>query len=85
LKDGAESIGGGVTIDDKGFLEVWLSENRGGAYHINKSIKCSFMFIIPVESAALGAVGNERVEWGGEHTEVLNVHAVEVEKAEKGA
>jgi hypothetical protein len=30
-------------------------------------------------------VGNKCVKRGGEHTEVANVHSVEIEKAEKGA
>ena len=84
LKNGAESVGGGVTIKNEGFLEAWLSENRGGAYCIDEGVKRGFMFIVPVELAAFSAVGNKRVKRCGKHAEVTNVHSVEVEKAEKG-
>ena len=84
LKNGAESIGRGVAINDKGFLKAWLSEDGGGANRIDEGVERGFMFIVPVELATLGAVGNERVKRGGEHAEITNVHLVEVEKAEEG-
>ena len=85
LKNGAESIGGGVAINNKGFLEAWLSENGSSANGVDESIKCSFVFIIPVESAAFSTVSDERVEQGSEHAEVANIHSVKVEKAKKSA
>ena len=84
LKNGAESISGGVTIDDKRFLKAWLSEDGGGADCVNKSVERGFVLIIPVKSAAFCAVGHKHVEQGGEHAEVADVHSVEIEKAEEG-
>ena len=63
---------------------MWLLEDRGSTHHINKSVKRGLVFIIPVKFAAFRSVGNKCIKWGGEHTEVANVHSVEVEKAEKG-
>jgi hypothetical protein len=85
LKDGAESVSGGVAINNEGLLETGLSENGSGANGIDKSVKCSFVFVIPMKSATFGTMGDEGVEWGGEHTKVANVHAVKVEETEKGA
>ena len=85
LKNGAKSIGRGVAINNKGFLEAWLSEDGGGAYRIDEGIKHSFVFIVPVKLATLSAVGDKHIKRDGEHTEVVNVHSVEVEKAKEGA
>ena len=84
LKNGTKSVGGGIAIDNKGFFEAWLSEDRSGAHHIDECVKCGFVFVVPVKLATFSAVGNKCVKRGGEHTEVANVHAVEVEEAEKG-
>jgi hypothetical protein len=84
LKNSAESVGRGVAIDDKGFLKTWLLEDGGGAYRVNEGVKRGFVFILPVKSASFGAVGNECIKWGGEHAEIANIHAIEVEKSEKG-
>ena len=84
LKNGAESISGGVTIKDKGFLKTWLSKNGGGAYGVNEGVKHGFVFIVPVKLATFSAVGDKRIKRGGEHAEVTNVHSVEVEETEKG-
>ena len=85
LKNSAESISGGVAINNERFFEAWLLENRRGANSVDKSVKRGFVFIVPVKSAAFSAVGDKRVEWGGEHAEVVNIHLVEVEKTEKHA
>ena len=84
LKDGTKSVGRGIAINSEGFLEVWLSEDGGGANSVDKGIKCGVVFIVPVESAAFSTVGDKRVEQGGKHAEVANIHAVKVEKAKKG-
>ena len=83
LKDGAKSVSRGVAINNEGFLEAWLSENRSGANGVNESIKRGFMFVVPVESAAFSTMGDQRIERGGKHAKVANIHAVEVEKTEK--
>ena len=84
LKDGAQSVSGGVAINNEGFIETGLSKNRGGANGVDKSVKRSFVLVIPVVSATFGAVGDECIKWDGEHTKIANVHAVEIEKTEKG-
>ena len=84
LKDGAKSVGGGIAINDKGVLETGLSEDWGSANCVDESIECGFMFIFPVEFAAFSAVSDERIEWGGKHAEISNVHAIKVEEAKKG-
>ena len=85
LKDGAKSVSGGVAINNEGFLEAWLLENGSGANGVNESVKRGFMFVVPVESAAFSAMGNECVEWGRKHAEVANIHVVKVEKTKKSA
>ena len=84
LKNSAESVGGGVAIDDKRFIKLWLSKDRGGANSVDKSVKGRFVFVIPMEFTPLHAVGNKGVKWGGEHTEMMDVHVVKVEKSQKG-
>jgi hypothetical protein len=83
LKDGAQSISGGVAIDNEGFLKTGLPENWGGTNGVNKSVKRGFVFVVPMESAAFSAVGDECIKWGGEHAEIADIHAVEVEETEK--
>ena len=83
LKNGAKSISRGVAINNEGFLEAWLSENGSSANDVDKRVECGFMFVVPVESAAFSTMGNQRIERGGEHAKVANIHAVEVEKTEK--
>ena len=85
LKDGTKSVSGGVAINNEGFLEAWLSENWSGANSVNESIKRGFMFVVPVESATFSTMGDEHIEWGREHTEVMDIHAVKVEKTEESA
>ena len=85
LKNGTKSVSGGVAINNEGFLEAWLSENGSGANSVDERVERGFVFIIPVESATFSAVGDERIERGGEHAEIANIHSVEVEKTKKGA
>ena len=84
LKDGAKSVSGGVAIDKEGLFETGLSEDGGSANGVDESVKRSFVFIIPMEPAAFGTMGNECVEWGGEHTKVAYIHAIKVEETEEG-
>ena len=80
LKDGAKSVSGGITIDDEGFIKTWLTKDGGGADGVDEGIKGGFVFVFPMELAPFCTMGNEHIEWGGEHTEIANIHAVEVEK-----
>ena len=84
LKDGANSVGGGIAINYKGFVEAGLSKDGSSADSVDEGVERGFMFIIPMESASLHAMGDEGVKWGSKHTEIANVHAIKVEEAEKG-
>ena len=83
LKNGAKSISGGVAINNEGFLKSWLSEDGSGTDGVDEGVKRGFVFIVSVESAAFSAVGDKRIERGGKHAEVTNIHSIEVEKTEK--
>jgi hypothetical protein len=85
LKNGAESVSGGIAINDKGFLKAWLAKDGGGANRIDEGVKHGSMFIVPVELATLSAMGHERVKRGGEHAKTVDIHSVEIEKAKKSA
>ena len=81
LKDGAESISGGI----EQVIETWLTKDGGGANGIDKGIKCGFVFICPMEFAPLCAMGHKCIEWGSKHAEIVDIHAIEVEKAQERA
>ena len=84
LKDGADSVSGGVAINDKGVLETGLSKDRGGTYGINECLEGRFMFIFPTEFATLGAECDEGIERGGQKTKVPDVHAIKIEETQEG-
>ena len=84
LKDGADSVSGGVAINNERLLEAGLSKNRGGAHSIDKSVKRGLVFIIPMKSAPFSTVGDECVKWGGEHAKVADIHAIKVEETKEG-
>ena len=85
LKDGAKSVSRGVAINDEWFIEMWLAKDRCGANGVNEGIECGFMFIFPMEFASLCTMGDKCVEWGSEHAEIANIHAIKVEKAQECA
>ena len=85
LKDGTQSVSGGIAINNEGFFKMGLSEDGGGANGVNESVKRGFVLVIPMESASLSTMGDKCIEWGGEHTEIADVHAIEVEEPEKRA
>jgi hypothetical protein len=66
-------------------LEARLSKNRGGADSVNQSVKCAFVFIIPIEAAPFSTMSDECVERGGEHAKVVDIHAIKVEETEERA
>ena len=83
LKDGADSVSGGVTIDCEAFFKAGLSKDGGGTNSIHQSVECCLEFVVPIKLPSLGAKGDERVERCGQHAEISNVHAVEIQEAEK--
>ena len=80
LKDSANGISRGVTINNKGVIEMGLAENWGCADSIDQGLKSRFVFIIPVKMTTFHAVSHKGVEWGSERTEITNIHAVKVEE-----
>jgi hypothetical protein len=83
LKDGADRVGRGVAINNKWVFESGLTKDGSRTYGVHESLKGRLVFVIPVEFAALSAKSHEGVEGCSEHTEVLNVHAIEVEEAKE--
>ena len=65
LKDGADSVSGGVAIDDEGLIETGLTENRSRANGVDEHLEGGLVFTFPVEFAALRAKRNECVKGGG--------------------
>ena len=80
LKDGADSVSGGVAIDNEGIFEAGLAEDRGRTNSINKRLKGRFVFIFPVEFATLSAKRDKCIERGSEGAKIPNVHAIEIEE-----
>ena len=85
LKDGADSIGRGIAIDDKGVFKLWLMKDRGHTNSIDKGLEGGLVLIFPVKATSFCAMGHQSIKWCGKHTEVINVHSVEIEEPEKGA
>ena len=83
LKDGAYSICGGVAVDHEWVFEAWLTKDGGRANGIDKGLKGGFVFVLPVEFTTFGTKCNKRIKRGGEKAEVLNVHAIKVEKTQE--
>ena len=84
LKDGADSICGGVAIDHKWVFKSWLTKDRSCTNGIDKGLKGGFVLVLPMEFAALGAERNECVKGGGKEAEVPDVHAIKVKKTQEG-
>ena len=85
LKDGTDGVSGGATIDNEGVFETGLAKDRGRTNGIDERLKGGLVFIFPMEFATLSAKRDECVEGGGQSAEVLDIHAIKVEKAEEGA
>jgi hypothetical protein len=64
LKDGADSIGGGVAVNYKWIFETWLTEDGSHTNGIDECLKGGFVFIFPMESTALSTKCDERIEGG---------------------
>ena len=80
LKDGADSVCGGVAINDEWVFKMWLTKDRGRANGIDEGLKGGLVFLLPMEFTAFSAICDERVKGSGQETEVSNVHAVKVEE-----
>ena len=65
LKDGADSVSGGVAIDYKRIFEAGLSKDRSGANGVDECLKGRFVFVFPMEFATLGTECDEGIKGGG--------------------
>ena len=83
LKDGADSVSGGVAINNKRIFESGLTKDRGRANSVHKGLKGGFVFVFPMEFATFGAKRDKCIERGGQSAEIPNVHAIEVEETEE--
>ena len=78
LKDGADSIGGGVAIDCELIFESGLLEDGGSADGVHKGVECGLVFVIPIELPSLRTVSDECVERCGQHAKSTDIHAIKV-------
>ena len=85
LKDGADSVCGGVAIDDEWVIKTWLTKDRGHAHCVDEGLKGGLVFLFPMEFTSFSAMCNEHIEGGGQETKVSNVHAIKVEETQKRA
>ena len=83
LKDGADSVGGGVAINRESIFKSGLSQDRGGANRVHQGVERSFEFVVPIKLPSLRAEGDERVERCGQHAKIPNIHAIKVQEAEE--
>ena len=56
LKDGANSVSGGIAIDRELVLEAGLSQDGGHVDGIHKGIECCFMFVVPIKLPSFHAM-----------------------------
>ena len=78
LKDGAESVSGGVTIKDELVLESGLAQNGGSADGVHQGVESCFEFVVPVKLPSFHAVSDECVERCSQHAKSMDVHAIEI-------
>ena len=83
LKDGADSVGRGVTINRKLVFETRLSKDGGRANSIHEGIECCFEFVIPVKLPPFHAVSDERIKRCSQHAKSTDVHAIEIQEAKE--
>ena len=83
LKDGADSVGGGVAINDELVFKPGVSQNGGGANCIHQGVECGFKFVVPVKLPSSRTVSDERVKRCGQHAEITDVHAIEIQEAKE--
>ena len=85
LKDGADRVSRGIAINNKGVFETGLVKDRGGAHGVDEGLEGRFVFIFPVKFATFSAESYKGVERSREHTEVPNVHAIEIEETQESS
>ena len=83
LKDGADSVSGGVAINRELIFKAGLSQDRGGANCIHEGVERRFKFVVPIKLPSSRAVSNKRVQRCGQHAKVADIHAVKIQEAEK--
>ena len=62
LKDGANSVSGGVAINRESVFESGLAQDGGGTNRIHEGIKCGLELIVPIKLPSPRTVGDECVE-----------------------
>ena len=72
LKDGADSISGGVAIDDEGVIKTGLMKDWSHTNSVDEHLEGGFVFLFPVEFAAFRAKRNKSVK-GGCYAQALGV------------
>ena len=73
-----------LLIEIRHRLRLELGRNNGGsADSIDQSVECRFEFIVPVKLPSFSAESNQHVERCGQHAEVTNIHAIEIQEAEE--
>ena len=80
LKDGADGVSGGVTINNKRVVEARLPKDGGRANGVDECLEGRFVFVIPMKFATFSTERDKCVERGGEKAEVSDVHAVKIEE-----
>jgi hypothetical protein len=83
LKDGANSVSGGVAIDREAVLKAGLTKDGGGANGVHQGVERGFKFVVPIKLPPSCAMSNKRVEGCGQHAKVANIHAIKVQEAEE--
>ena len=78
LKDGANSVSGGVAIDRETVLESGLSQDRGGTNRIHQGVERGFKFVVPVKLPSFRAVSDKRIKRCGQHAEISDIHAIKI-------
>ena len=83
LKDGADHVGRGIAINNERVLKLGLMKDQGCTDSVDEGLKCRFMFVFPMKPATFCTMCHESVEWGCEHAEVSNIHAVKIKKTKE--
>ena len=83
LKDGANSVSGGVAINRELVVKSGLSQDGGGANHVHQGMECGFELVVPIKLPSFRTVSDECVKRCGQHAKVTNVHAIKIQEAEE--
>ena len=83
LKDGADSVSGGVAINRESVFESGLSQDRGGTNGIHQGVEGGFELLIPIKLPSLRAVRHQHIERCGQHAKSRDIHAIKIQEAEE--